>query len=52
MKLQNDAGPKDLPRVARHAGQATGRAAAYLTLARSKFARFSEEAKLDKVTLN
>ena len=42
-------GPKDLPRVARHVGQATGRAAAFLTLARSKFARFSEDAKLDKV---
>ncbi|KAL3136780.1 hypothetical protein ABBQ38_005494 [Trebouxia sp. C0009 RCD-2024] len=42
-------GPKDLPRVARHVGQATGRAAAYLTLARSKFARFSEDAKLDKL---
>ncbi|KAL3158122.1 hypothetical protein ABBQ32_011720 [Trebouxia sp. C0010 RCD-2024] len=42
-------GPKDLPRVARHVGQATGRAAAYLTVARSKFARFSEDAKLDKL---
>ncbi|DBA84246.1 hypothetical protein WJX79_005401 [Trebouxia sp. C0005] len=42
-------GPKDLPRVARYAGQATGRAAAYLTMARSKFARFSEEAQLDKL---
>ena len=44
-------GPKDLPRVARFAGQATGRAAAYLTLARSKFTKFSEEAQLDKVSL-
>lgn len=42
-------GPKDLPRVARFAGQATGRAAAYLTLARSKFTKFSEEAQLDKL---
>lgn len=42
-------GPKDLPKVARFAGQATGRAAAYLTMARSKFARFSEEAQLDKL---
>lgn len=35
--------------MARHVGQATGRAAAYLTVARSKFARFSEDAKLDKL---
>ena len=43
------AGPKDLPRVARAAGQATGRAAAYLTAARTKFASFAKETELDKV---
>ena len=45
------AGPKDLPRVARYAGQATGRAASFLTVARSRFTKFSEEAQLDKVYL-
>lgn len=43
------AGPKDLPRVARMAGQATGKAAAYVTAARTKFARFAKETELDKV---
>lgn len=42
-------GPKDLPRVARYAGQATGRAASFLTVARSRFTKFSEEAHLDKL---
>ena len=43
------AGPKDLPKLGRYAGLATGRAAAYATAARNRFTTFAQEAQITKV---
>ena len=43
------AGPKDLPKLGRYAGLATGRAAAYATAARNRFTNFAQEAQITKV---
>ncbi len=44
-----NAGPKDLPRVARAAGRVTGQAVSYVSAARSRMMNFAEEADLTKV---
>eukprot|EP00891_Asterochloris_glomerata_P009686 jgi/Astpho2/9686/Aster-x0865 len=42
-------GPKDLPKLGRYAGLATGRAAAYATAARNRFTTFAQEAQITKL---
>ena len=43
------AGPKELPGLARGAGQLTGRAAAYLSRSRAAFMKFSDENEITEV---